>query len=335
MDKAKFLENSQLILTSLRQILHFPIKFSQLTGSFVFCLETNAEITFSWFTFPVILLFMKTALGLISITLFWKYKEEYLVILGNWADIDLFTYSLITLVSFGCDILSSFMVLKNKERIQEYHKQLVQFIVDIHAENAVAFPKALQSTLKTFTKAKKRVAAFTLYTICSGCISYCFALFGALVAANALNVRSFIIGTTPAILLFFVLVNAFRHSQYYVVGGVLSYISFTLKGLNDYCKWSLSPYRRDEKQLLKFLQSFKNSSQMIKQASVILQWTILTGVLSLLVNTLCFLFQLCSWIPFLGFAVSAASLGPELLGSLLVLYYLSSSACSIYKEVIK
>lgn len=329
-------DSAQLILESLHGILYYPVKVSQLTGSFIFSLEPNAEISFSWFALPFILVVCKIALGSIFYALFWLYKEEYVVTFGNWTDVDLFTYTSMASIGFCSDILCSINAMLYRNRIIKFHNELVQFTLQVQSESVAKDPQSLDKYLKAFKKSKNTILVSVAISIIFACFSFLSALSTSLVIGIKLVAsRTFIVITVPIVLFFAVLLSIVRNSQYYIISSALSFISFTLGAINDQLKWETLFQRKDTFELEKILQYYKRTNGIIKDVNSTFKWILVTGMLTLLFNTLCALFEIFAWIPAVGLLITIIVIFPMLPPVITPLYCVCKAAADIRKEVMK
>lgn len=329
-------DSAQLILESLHGILYYPVKISQLTGSFIFSLEPNAEMSFSWFALPFILVVCKIALGSIFYVLFWLYKEEYVVTFGNWSDVDLFTYTSMASVGFCSDILCSINAILYRNRIIKFHNELVQFTMQVQSESVAKDSQLLDKYLKTFKKSKNTFLGFVTISIIFASFSFLSALSTSLVIGIKLVAsRTFIVITVPIVLFFAVLLSIVRNSQYYIISSALTFISFALGAISDQLKWETLFQRNDTFELEKILQHYKRTNCIIKDVNSTFKWILVTGMLTLLFNTLCALFETFAWIPAVGLLITIIVIFPMLPPVITPLYSVCKAAVDIRKEVMK
>lgn len=323
-----------LVRISLQNLLYFPVKVSQFCGSFVFSLDANAELSFSWWAYPTLLAFLKITLGIICQALFWANMNEYIPVFGNWADVDLFSYMTITISGFLSDAFCTFMSLKNQHTIKKFHSQLVRFIVDIQVDIGHKLPKLLEGNFYHFESYRKNLRAFVLIATIFAFVSYTCATANAVfVAVKYLHSRLLILVTVPLILFYVIGMNIMRHGQYYVLGGILACVSIAMKALHDQCRWELTPFTPNDTALENILKNLKILKNIIRDVNVTFQWMLLTSILTLLINILCFFFQIFTWISSVGVVTALVGIGPALISNIMALYYLCEVASTINRQV--
>lgn len=330
------IQNSNFTLrSSLRKLLSFPVKASQLTGSFIFSLDANAELSFSWLSYPIFIAGFKVILGVTAILIFYDHKEEYMVLFGNWTDTDLFTNLMMTMISFISDIFSTVMSYRNRNLIKKFHNQLLEFLEKIYGEIEKDYPSVCAENLRQLDRNRKCIKVCVILTIFVGSISFLGAITEILVVGFTI-VHSKLISLVcaPLVMLFAIGLTIFRQTHYYIVAGVLSCISLALNLLNDQCKLNSSAGNPNkEAKLIQFLCDFKKVTDIIKDLNVTFQWMLITGVLTLFINSLGSIFQCFEWYSTIGSVTAVLSFGPQILSYTMALYFLCHIASDIYISV--
>ncbi|CAL8118068.1 unnamed protein product [Orchesella dallaii] len=319
----------KLIRSSLRKVLSFPVSVSQPIGAFIFSLDSNAELTFSWFSWPILFFFLKLAYGVFSFTLFFHNQTYYLAMFGDWGDVDRFTNFMTFAVSeFSC-VFSVFMIIKGRNSIQSFHNGIVQFIVDVLVENENE--NVIKEHLNIFEKSRKQIATPVYIIIAISCVTYFTFLSSSMFSIIKLvKADLFIVATVPFLMLSMTFLSIMRFINYLILDATIAFIWIGLRAWRSQCENITTGCHETEK-MLKILRNYKRIAELIKDFNSVYQWWLLSGMLTMLANVLCYFFQLGSWIGVAGFAVLFV-LAPGFVACGLSLYYFCLAASNVNEE---
>ncbi|CAL8118066.1 unnamed protein product [Orchesella dallaii] len=337
------LENLNLtIRSSLQKILKVPIKISQLTGTFVFNLKSNAEISFSWSSWPLYFFLIKLFGCTINLIWFSQNWHVFSELFGGWGDTDMFSNLIIIVVSQLSDTFCALITLKNRVHIIDIHNRLVQFIVDIMLESqsdsslSSGSEELIQEHLEMFEKTRKQLSIPTWIVVIISCMAYCISVVTTIRGAIfALHLEPHLVAALPIFMFSLSFWNMIRLTNYFVLAGILSYIRFGLVVWRRRCQYETVEKAKEivveDWKVLGILQNYKKINGLINELNVIFQWPLLAGMLTQLLSVLCFLYQLCSWLGRVNVA-AIVSLAPGLIAHGLSFYNFCKAASDINEE---
>lgn len=329
---------NELIRHSLYKVLKIPVRASQLTGSFIFNLNSNAELSFSYFGWPFINSILQLLLCVIAFTIFLLHKSEYLFVFGNWNTTDLISNSLLIMLPFSIDIFTSIITYKGRNSFISFHNQ--QFVPSIAGILADYSSSAdLMTRLKTVTSKQMWLSYKVYVLVVFSLLGYLAGLGTSLMAAKSLlktTPNSYWVSVfIPFILIFMIARTTMCKAQFLVVSGNLSYIWVGLAALKDHLNRLIDEGTlEDEGRVIKCLNNLKRINDLIKEFNTLMQWILINGILTLSIAVLCYLFQFCSWYVEFG-AVVIGGLAPGLISCLVTLHCLCEAASEIEIEVHK
>lgn len=313
-----------LARASLRKLLLITISISQITGSFPFSFDSDAELSFRWFSWPSISHFIKLVGLLFCWGLMLIFRDEYLATLGGWAELDIIASFLISIVGYVADVLTGIMALKNYPHIVKFYSHLVNFGIDMQKEASQMGPqKEVEQEMerrRRWLEVKVKVTVF--FSVMNFTILSSIGLF----LGNLLGSESWILATIPLVAFCIAPINLLRKIPIFLVIGVLTWIWGGLRIVRNQFR-NLATTGNPQK-LGKVLDNWKRANDLIEEYNIRFQWALLFGIFSLLVSILCTFYELCSWIMVVGPITTIVTL-PGTISNTLAL----RSLCAIASDV--
>lgn len=254
------------------------------------------------------------------------FKNDYALAIGGWVQVDMITVLLNGTVGYISDLISGFVMLKDRVLFQDFHRRLVHFVVNMvrktshvartrQVENFESRRKWLERAIKIITFLG--VSGYGLLLVLAGLLGV---FFGELLDA-------WVLATIPFVTYCLIPVHVFRLAQVFVVSGILSYILFGLKALR--CQIEQQQVTRGKCQKLNaILDSWKEATQLIQEFNELFQWLQTCGMLTILVSMLCMFYQFCSWYVANGIFAAIPAL-PALFTTMMTLW----SICYVASEI--
>ncbi|CAL8118070.1 unnamed protein product [Orchesella dallaii] len=326
----------KLIRSSLLKLLSLPVKISQAIGAFIFSLEPNAELTFSWYSWPMTFFALKLAYGLYATMLFIHHESYYIAIFGGWGwgDVDRKTNFLALKISEFSSIFNVIMTIKERHRIQAFHRSIVQFIVDVLIEHE--HENVIKEHLRMFAKTRKQIATTVSIIIALSCVTYLIFLSSFLFSViKVLNADIYIVAALPVILFYVGFLSSIRFIHILILDATISFIWFGLRAWRSQCENVMKDlklgHHETKEKMSKILCNYNRIVELIKEFNSGYQWWLLSGMLTMLAYVLCYLFQFGSWFGIAGIVVFVVLI-PGFLACGLSLYYFCLAASNVNEE---
>lgn len=312
--------------SSLRKLIHLPVLVSQITGTFPLKFGLEADLDFSWLSWPSIIHLVKLVATCIGGLTFYVFRKEFGILFGGWSQTDMITSFLVGLVGNTSDIFTGVMMLMERDHILKFHSDVIEFAVDMVKTSSSSERKEQNEWLNGRRKWLERRVMILVFLAAAG---YLGILFSAYLLGIIFEKPGWILMMLPLISYIALPLNVLRKVQVFILIGVLIHIWVGLRILRHLIHHqTIGGNPRD---MDKVLRQWKRANDLVEKFNVILQWPLVCGTLTLLISILATFYNFCSWAVITG-PMSAMATVPGMAGSFLTLFSICAVASQVNQE---
>lgn len=316
-----------LVRARLRNVLHFPMRVAQITGSFPFLFGRNCEISFRFLSKPAVMHIIRSLCSLAIGSFYYMYKNEYVGLFMEYSKVDRVTSDLITSVGIISDLFTTIMTISARDHFIIFHNQLITFILDIMGKKPTdAGQVRFLEMLETRGNWVKRGVVMT---VCFAAAGYIGILWQGISVGLTLQKVDWLLATLPLVGYYMIPANILRIVHVLVIVGILSYLWFGMRLLRHHLLLRTSDQNCLD--LVDTLRQWKRMNEMIEEFNVTFQWPLVSITSFLVIFVLCVFYDMFSWLGATGLMSAMATL-PGIMASLVPFLSLCAAAASINSE---
>lgn len=292
-----------IVRKALYRVTRIPTWISHIIGINIFSYDsTSNEISCSVCSFQSLLSLFRLLLGIFMFHNYFKNRLIYKKIFGNWGATEEFSHGLSIITILICDTLSVLLTYVDLSAVTNSHRKLVRFVVDVtvtaegtHASQQIHIFLARLKISQRWIEGMILLIAFFFVVAYASAIRNAFTV--ALILPETKD-NMVILVTLPILIFYFIGVQILRQMAFYGPIGVISILTVCIVNLKDLIERVINrckhlPQKKVEENVNQLLEHFRTLYQLVDEVNMQHQWTLITGVISLLIIIICSSFQLC------------------------------------------